>query len=387
MEYHKIWNYNNKFWNIIQMLLLTIFIINSFAYKYNLSQFSGYPVWNQDNSSWSPRFYDGFKGVGTGVLKLRQGVMILSGTAISTDDGDIDLQTDGTYWFTVFIFNVNQMSTLYASTSTNSYNSYLNLMINNGKMRIECGNYSNNAYSASPTKETSSSSMYTTGWNLLWYTTSSTNFNFYSNPRFSTSVLNEGTSNSIFRNNNYSGVFGGKIDNQHSSFSNSFQGIVHAINIQNTAYLPSSIVSSFLVPTSSPYVVCDYFIGMFTNLGVQDASSAFTNVMYNHYSQTQQFTNSLSSTVDTTNGLSFSSGQTQTITSVKVTDQRAIGVQFWVKGSFTNNNQIASIAKSSTSKGAYVARNANDILVKTTYSSATVTFPNAIPGLLSKIVI
>ena len=103
--------------------------------------------------------------------------------------------------------------------------------------------------------------------------------------------------------------------------------------------------------------------------------------MYNHYSQTQQFTNSLSSTVDATNGLSFSLGQTQTITSIKVTNQRAIGVQFWVKGSFTNNAQIASIAKSSSDKGAYMITSANDILVKTTYSSSSVLLSNAISGL------
>ena len=36
-------------------------------------------------------------------------------------------------------------------------------MINNGKMRIESGTYSGGSYVASPTKETSSSSMYSTG--------------------------------------------------------------------------------------------------------------------------------------------------------------------------------------------------------------------------------
>ena len=241
-------------------------------------------------------------------------------------------------------------------------------------MRIESANLPFNP----STKESTSSSMYTTGWNLLWYTTSSSNFNFYSYPRFSTSVITESTTNSTFLyTSNNSAIFGGKINIFSTSFSNSFQGIVHTINIQNAVYTSSSIISNFLVPTSSQYAIWDYFIGMFTDLGVQDASNSFANVMYNHYSQTQQFTNSLSSTVDATNGLSFSSGQTQKITNVKVTDQRAIGVQFWIKGSFEDNIQIASIAKSPTSKGAYVKRSGNDILVKTTYSTATITFPNA----------
>ena len=181
--------------SIIFFLLLLSW---SFTHKYNLSQFSGSSVWNQDSTTWSPQFYDGFTGVGAGVLKLRQGVMILSGTAISSGSGSISLQSSGTYWFTVFIFNVNQYSTLYTSTSRSTYNSYLNLMINNGKMRIESGTYTFLTYNPSPTEETSSSSMYTTGWNLLWYTTSSTNFIFYSYPRFSTSALSESTSGPTF---------------------------------------------------------------------------------------------------------------------------------------------------------------------------------------------
>ena len=145
-------------------------------------------------------------------------------------------------------------------------------------------------------------------------------------------------------------------------------------------YTSTSIASNFLVPTSSPFTIWDYYIGMFTNLSVQDAFNAFTNLMYNHYSQTQQFTNSLSSTVDS-NGLAFSNGQTQSITNVKVTSQRAIGVQLWVMGGFTNNAQISSIAKDSSNKGAYVYRFANNIIVGTTYSGTTITFSNAVTSL------
>ena len=102
---------------IILAIFFVVYINNWFGYKYNLSQFSGSSVWNQDDSTWSPHFYDGFGGVGTGVLKLRQGVMILAGTAISTKNEEIDLKIDSTYWFTVFIFNVNQYSTLYTSVA------------------------------------------------------------------------------------------------------------------------------------------------------------------------------------------------------------------------------------------------------------------------------
>ena len=111
-------------------------------------------------------------------MKLRQGVMILPGSVVSSNSG-MNQGSTGTLWFTVFIFNVNQLSTLYTVTSTSSKNSYLAFMINNGKMRIESGTYSG-GYVASPTKETSSSSMYSTGWNLIWYTLSNTTICFLS---------------------------------------------------------------------------------------------------------------------------------------------------------------------------------------------------------------
>ena len=102
--------------------------------------------------------------------------------------------------------------------------------------------------------------------------------------------------------------------------------------------------------------------------------------MSNHYYQNIQFSNSFSSTVDS-NGLAFSNGQTQTIINVKVTSQRAIGVQLWVMGGFANNAQIASIAKDLSNKGAYVYRFANNIILGTTYSGTTITFSNAVTSL------
>lgn len=127
--------------------------------------------------------------------------------------------------------------------------------------------------------------------------------------------------------------------------------------------------------------MCDYFISMFDDLGVQDASSKFKNLMLGYNSQSQEFTNSLASTVDATNGLSFSSGQTQTITGVSVTSQRAIGVQFWFKGTFTNSAQLAAIAKSASVKSAYIDRTSNDINVKSTHSGLSVTLSNAVTSM------
>ena len=223
-----------KLWFIIFIL---VFLQTTLWYKYNFSQFSGSSVWNQDNAAWTPQFVSGYNGYGTGIMKLRQGVMILPGTVVSTNSG-MNQGSTGTLWFTVFIFNVNQLSTLYTVTSTGTRNSYLNFKINNGKMRIESGTYNSGSYNASPTKETSSSSMYSTGWNLIWYTLSNTNFNFYSYPRFTTSVVSESATNTTFETNNgFIGIFGGLINSAGTSFSNSFQGIIHTIDIQSTTYM------------------------------------------------------------------------------------------------------------------------------------------------------
>ena len=47
-------------------------------------------------------------------------------------------------------------------------------MINNGRMRIESGDLTGGNYAAFTPKETDSSLMYLSGWNLLWYTLTTT---------------------------------------------------------------------------------------------------------------------------------------------------------------------------------------------------------------------
>ena len=96
-------------------LRLIVFILvlshSTLWYKYNFSQYSGSTVWNQDSTSCNPKFSSGYNGSGTDIMKLRQGVMILSGNVVSSNSG-MNQGSTGTLWFTVFIFNVNQQSTL-----------------------------------------------------------------------------------------------------------------------------------------------------------------------------------------------------------------------------------------------------------------------------------
>ena len=116
---------------------------------------------------------------------------------------------------------------------------------------------------------------------------------------------------------------------------------------------------------------------MFNDLGTQDASNTFTNLMSNYNSQSVLFSNSLSSSLDATNGLSMSVGDIQTISNIKTTTQRAIGIQFWYKGTFTDGSQIASLSKDSINKSVYLSRSGSDILLKSTYSNLVVPFSSA----------
>ena len=100
-------------WIILAMLLFGWW----YWFKYNFSQFSGNSVWNQDSSFWVPHFKTGYDGKGNDILKIRQGVMITQGNVVSADGSSMDQGSTGTLWFTVFIFDVNQMSTLYTSTT------------------------------------------------------------------------------------------------------------------------------------------------------------------------------------------------------------------------------------------------------------------------------
>ena len=98
------------------------------------------------------------------------------------------------------------------------------------------------------------------------------------------------------------------------------------------------INDSTVPPTISPSYPWDYFIGMFPDLGTEDTPHYFKNLMKNYNSQNIVLDNSSGFPLDTTNGMQFSSGNSQSMTSITVTAQRAIGVQFWFKGSFISGN-------------------------------------------------
>lgn len=121
---------------------------------------------------------------------------------------------------------------------------------------------------------------------------------------------------------------------------------------------------------------------MFNNLGIHK-NSEFTNQMYNYEGHSQSMSNSINAPVDPTEGVFFTSGKTQSIQWVKVTEQKAIGVQFWYKGSFEADKIIVSIAKMASIKNAYLMRDGSNALLKTSHSTVTVTFAGAIANLVT----
>jgi cysteine-rich repeat protein len=176
------------------------------------------------------------------------------------------------------------------------------------------------------------------------------------------------------------GIIGGNYINN-SGFIKSFEGIIHSAFFKSSSVNAVTIASTWLVPRISPSYTCDYFTGMFNDFGVQLTGATFNNQMYNYAGNSQMLTNSIASTVDATNGLSFSATEVQAIQGVKVTVQRAIGIQFWFKGSFSNNQVLVSLCKSASVMNMYIDRNANNIRLKTTQGATTVTFSGAISSI------
>ena len=324
----------------------------------------------------------GFYTVGTGAISVRQGVLIPSGQILSNNNAFpfnnyLAFDPPTTAWYSVFIFDVAQKSTLFSYTSTLTNNTYVSLMINNGMMRLESNYWTGFSPAPLPTRETISNNMYQTGWNLIWYTHDGTNYNFLSFPHFTTPAMSESTPNTNYNSTTfYFGIFGGNISNLTTTVSNSLNGIMNKIYMKPTFMTEAQIISSFITPISTSAATWDYFISMFNNLGSMVLSS-FTNLQYNYNSQTQSLVNSISSPVDPTDGLLFTSGQTQSISNVKITSQRAVGVQFWFKGTFINGNRFAIVSRDSIKKSVYLERSGTDINLKTTYSSNIITFANA----------
>jgi cysteine-rich repeat protein len=202
------------------------------------------------------------------------------------------------------------------------------------------------------------------------------NFNFISFPHFSTSYLFETTARTSYQDMAQFGLNIGGLYVNNTGFVNSLQGIMHSAFIRQESMMPASIMSMWLVPRSAPNYPCDYFTGMFNDLGTE-TNSEFTNLMCNYQTHSQTMTNFIKAPVDPIDGVSFMPGKRQSIQWVKVTEQRAIGIQFWYKGTFNPSSNIVSITKLASIKNAYLARDSSDLVLRTTQGIPVVTFSGA----------
>ena len=249
-----------KYGMSIAICLLLIKII--LAYKYRLTSYTSGSSPNIDTGGPNPQIKQGYKGTAAGVSVVRQGTMILPGQILSLNGTTLSFGTTETLWFTVFVFNVAQTGTLFTYTSSGTDNSYVVLLLNNGGIRIVSGGWNGSNLVPLPTRDTSSTSLYKTGWNLIWFTLSSASFNVYTYPHFDSTPLSEVLASTAYRyHSSYSANFGSTVSNSSLTFSNSLQGIFHTIYIQSSVLTTTQMESANLVPTFTPAYLWDYFIG------------------------------------------------------------------------------------------------------------------------------
>ena len=109
-------------------------------------------------------------------------------------------------------------------------------------------------------------------------------------------------------------MVGGILDDRHSE--EELAGIVHSFRITSSALSATDIENNWLWPRNSQSMPWDYFISIFSDLGVQSETGEFTNTMLHIDGHSQTLQNLISATVDPTDGLVFTSGETQTINGV-----------------------------------------------------------------------
>ena len=156
-------------------------------------------------------------------------------------------------------------------------------------------------------------SMYDEGWNMICYTANTqwefTNFNHFQTPP------NTDTATKFPYYPKEKLMFGAALSS--NKLQSEFEGIIHSVRIISSAYSAATIESTWLRPIHNQAVICDYFISYFNDLGTVGGGGNFKNSMFNYNGHSQTFVNSLGSTVDATNGLSFTNGDVQKIFSVR----------------------------------------------------------------------
>ena len=109
---------------------------------------------------------------------------------------------------------------------------------------------------------------------------------------------------------------GGKLADD-GSIEDEFQGIIHSIRIRSSSMNQFDISSSWLRPTNTDAVLCDYFISMFDDLGT-GVGGKFTNSMFDYNGHSHYFNASISHSVDATDGLESKETHFNSIENVRI---------------------------------------------------------------------
>lgn len=268
------------------------------------------------------------------------------------------------------------IGTLFTYTSQATNNTYYSIILKAGKIVFEAHGW-DNGMDVLPNVSTTSSNMYDLGWNLVCITEGNNDLNFYSFVHFSTTPLTETkSSNGHLEGNSFGLIFGSFLDYSSETLKWSFQGIIHSAYFRDNDRSGNHIRDNYLTPRSSPAYACDYFSSYF-HLMTSMTGNNFYNGMFGYQGQNVVFTNSLGSQVDSTDGLSFSPVETQSITGISATLQKAIGIRFWFKGDLATNTNFLAIHSSGTGDFAVLKTNGNDIEATQIFSSDKITFSNA----------
>ena len=224
-----------------------------------------------------------------------------------------------TLWATVFVSNTNQestiMSTLWAYYNLNP----LEWIISQGKMGVKSVNAHGNGniqiYSLNSNKIGFNSDLYDIGWNYLWYSLGSSQWDFMGFVNFKSPAKTSSVSSNQFRTKGKIAV-GGRLAND-GQIENGFQGIIHSVRISSSSMNQFQIISSWLRPTNTDAVLCDYFITMFDDLGT-GVGGKFMNIMFDYNGHSHYFNASISHSVDVTDGLESSAGHLNYIENVSL---------------------------------------------------------------------
>mmetsp|Transcript_13444 Transcript_13444/g.15613 ORF Transcript_13444/g.15613 Transcript_13444/m.15613 type:complete len:264 (+) Transcript_13444:674-1465(+) len=113
---------------------------------------------------------------------------------------------------------------------------------------------------------------------------------------------------------------------------------------------------------------CDYYIGMFPDLGVQSELKFFNNIVAGYEDQKVEIKNDNDYLVNATNGVLLNLGQNLVVNKIKLTAQKAVTLQFWLKGTLKDTFEFASVYSSSNSKVVSIRNNFINFVATSDYA-------------------